>query len=42
VIQKELVDVIARKLLAGELTDGAVIQVTADEHGLVLDKPRVH
>ena len=42
VIQKELVDVIARKLLAGELADGSVIAVTADEHGLVLEKPRVH
>jgi len=42
VIQKELVDVIARKLLAGELVDGAVIAVTADEHGLVLGKPLVH
>jgi ATP-dependent Clp protease ATP-binding subunit ClpB len=42
VIQKELVDVIARKLLAGELADGSVIQVTADEHGLVLGKPRMH
>ena len=29
VIQKELVDPIARKLLAGELEDGAVIDVTA-------------
>jgi hypothetical protein len=34
--------VIARKLLAGELSDGSVIQVTADEHGLELDRPRVH
>jgi ATP-dependent Clp protease ATP-binding subunit ClpB len=42
VIQKELVDVIARKLLAGELADGAVIAATANEDGLVLDKPRVH
>jgi ATP-dependent Clp protease ATP-binding subunit ClpB len=42
VIQKELVDVIARKLLAGDLADGAVIAATANEDGLVLDKPRVH
>ena len=42
VIQKELVDVIARKLLAGDLTDGAVIAVTADDQGLVLDKPKLH
>jgi ATP-dependent Clp protease ATP-binding subunit ClpB len=42
VIQKELVDVIARKLLAGELADGSVITATANEDGLVIDKPRVH
>jgi ATP-dependent Clp protease ATP-binding subunit ClpB len=42
VIQKELVDVIARKLLAGELSDGSVIQATADEHGLSLGRPQVH
>jgi ATP-dependent Clp protease ATP-binding subunit ClpB len=42
VIQKELVDLIARKLLAGELADGAVIAATANADGLVLDRPRVH
>ena len=31
VIQKELVDVIAKKLLGGEIDDGSVIHVTADE-----------
>jgi ATP-dependent Clp protease ATP-binding subunit ClpB len=42
VIQKELVDVIARKLLAGELADGSVMEVTADDNGLVIGKARVH
>jgi ATP-dependent Clp protease ATP-binding subunit ClpB len=42
VIQKELVDNIARRLLAGELADGSVMEVTADENGLVIGKPRVH
>jgi ATP-dependent Clp protease ATP-binding subunit ClpB len=42
VIQKELVDVLARKLLAGELMDGSVIQVGADEDGLVIGKAAVH
>ena len=34
VIQKELVDPIARRLLAGELEDGGVIAVGADDNGL--------
>ncbi|MDG2527704.1 ATP-dependent chaperone ClpB [Caulobacter endophyticus] len=34
VIQKELVDPIARRLLAGELEDGGVIAVGADDAGL--------
>jgi ATP-dependent Clp protease ATP-binding subunit ClpB len=42
VIQKELVDVIARKLLAGELADGSVIEVTAGDHGLIIGKALVH
>jgi len=42
VIQKELVDPIARKLLAGDLADGSVIEVSADEDGLVIGKARVH
>ena len=41
-IQKELVDPIARKLLAGELEDGAVIQVGADADGLEIGKAKVH
>jgi ATP-dependent Clp protease ATP-binding subunit ClpB len=42
VIQKELIDPIARKLLAGDLADGSVIEVSADEDGLVIGKARVH
>jgi len=42
VIQKELVDVVARKLLAGELADGSVIQVTAGENGLEVGKVLVN
>uniref|UniRef100_UPI0025DCCBB4 AAA family ATPase n=1 Tax=Brevundimonas sp. TaxID=1871086 RepID=UPI0025DCCBB4 len=42
VIQKELVDPIARKLLAGEIEDGGVIGVSAGADGLVIGKARVH
>ena len=42
VIQKDLVDPIARKLLAGEIEDGGVIAVTAGEGGLEIGKMRVH
>jgi ATP-dependent Clp protease ATP-binding subunit ClpB len=42
VIQKELMDPIARKLLAGDLADGSVIDVTADQDGLVIGKAKVH
>ncbi|HEX3887710.1 MAG TPA: ATP-dependent chaperone ClpB [Phenylobacterium sp.] len=42
VIQKELVDPIARKLLAGDLEDGAVIEVTAGQDGLVIGRAKVH
>jgi ATP-dependent Clp protease ATP-binding subunit ClpB len=42
VIQKELVDPIARKLLAGDLEDGAMIQVTSDGDKLQIDKAAVH
>ena len=37
-----LIDPIARKLLAGDLMDGSVIEVSADEDGLVIGKARVH
>jgi ATP-dependent Clp protease ATP-binding subunit ClpB len=42
VIQKELVDPIARKLLAGDLADGSVIQVTGGEDGLAIGRAKVH
>jgi ATP-dependent Clp protease ATP-binding subunit ClpB len=42
VIQKELVDPIAKKLLAGDFADGALIAVTAGEGGLVLGKATVN
>ena len=42
VIQKELIDPIARKLLSGDLADGAVIDVQAGEGGLVIGRARVH
>jgi ATP-dependent Clp protease ATP-binding subunit ClpB len=42
VIQKELMDPIARRLLAGDLADGAVISVTAGDHGLVIGKATVN
>ncbi|HEY1560249.1 MAG TPA: ATP-dependent chaperone ClpB [Caulobacteraceae bacterium] len=38
VIQKELIDPIARKLLAGDLADGSVIQVSAGADGLEIGK----
>ncbi|NSX34508.1 ATP-dependent chaperone ClpB [Brevundimonas vesicularis] len=42
VIQKDLVDPIARKLLAGEIEDGGVIAVTAGEGGLEIGRARIH
>jgi ATP-dependent Clp protease ATP-binding subunit ClpB len=42
VIQKELVDPIARKLLAGELEDGSVIEVTSTGDGLAIGRAKVH
>ena len=42
VIQKELIDPIARKLLAGDLEDGAVIQVGAGDDGLEIGRAKVH
>jgi len=38
VIQKELIDPIAKKLLAGEIADGEVIQVSAGDDALVIGK----
>jgi ATP-dependent Clp protease ATP-binding subunit ClpB len=42
VIQKELVDPIARKLLAGEMEDGQVIEVTSTGDGLAINRAKVH
>ena len=42
VIQKELVDPIARKLLAGEFSDGEVIEVRGGENGLEIGKAQRH
>jgi ATP-dependent Clp protease ATP-binding subunit ClpB len=38
VIQKDLVDPIAKKLLGGELEDGGVISVAAGDGGLAIGK----
>jgi ATP-dependent Clp protease ATP-binding subunit ClpB len=42
VIQKDLVDPMAKKLLAGEIADGSVIAVSAGSEGLEIGKARVH
>lgn len=42
VIQKELIDPIARKLLQGELEDGSVIDVHAGDDGLEIGRVKVH
>ncbi len=42
VIQKELVDPMAKKLLAGEIEDGSVVAVSACPDGLEIGKARVH
>ncbi len=42
VIQKALIDPIAKKLLAGELIDGAVIQVSAGKDGLEIGRVTVN
>ncbi|AYG94879.1 ATP-dependent chaperone ClpB [Brevundimonas naejangsanensis] len=42
VIQKELVDPMAKKLLAGEIEDGSVVAVSAGGDGLEIGKARVH
>ena len=42
VIQKELIDPIARKLLAGDLEDGAVIAVHGGGEGLEIGRAKVH
>jgi ATP-dependent Clp protease ATP-binding subunit ClpB len=42
VIQKELVDPIARKLLAGDLRDGQIVDVHVGEAGLEIGRAQVH
>ena len=42
VIQKALIDPIARKLLAGDLDDGSVIEVRAGADGLIIGRAQVH
>ncbi len=42
VIQKELMDPIAKKLLAGDLADGAIIQVGAGDDGLEIGRATVN
>ena len=42
VIQKDLVDPIALKLLAGELADGTFIEVNAGDEGLEIGRARIH
>jgi ATP-dependent Clp protease ATP-binding subunit ClpB len=42
VIQKDLIDPIAKKLLAGELIDGAVIHVDVGPEGLEIGRVAVH
>jgi ATP-dependent Clp protease ATP-binding subunit ClpB len=42
VIQKELIDPIARKLLAGDLEDGAIIEVTDGGDTLEISRAAVH
>jgi ATP-dependent Clp protease ATP-binding subunit ClpB len=42
VIQKDLIDPIARKLLAGDLADGSVIDVHAGGEGLEIGRAKVH
>jgi ATP-dependent Clp protease ATP-binding subunit ClpB len=42
VIQKELVDSIAKRLLAGEIKDGEVVAVSAGEGALEIGKAKVH
>ena len=42
VIQKQLIDPIARKLLAGDITEGSVIQVGVGEDGLEIERATVN
>ncbi|MGD9656536.1 MAG: ATP-dependent chaperone ClpB [Methylocystis sp.] len=42
VMQKELQDALAERLLAGEIVDGATVEVSADASGLVIDGKSTH
>jgi ATP-dependent Clp protease ATP-binding subunit ClpB len=42
VIQKDLIDPIARKLLAGDFADGSKIEVKVGNDGLEIEKAAVH
>jgi ATP-dependent Clp protease ATP-binding subunit ClpB len=42
VIQKELQDTLAERLLAGDIVDGATVEVSADASGLVIDGKSTH
>ncbi|WP_292528959.1 ATP-dependent chaperone ClpB [Methylocystis sp.] len=42
VMQKELQDALAERLLAGEIIDGATVEVSADATGLVIDGKSAH
>ena len=42
IIQRELIDLIAKKLLAGDLADGAVIQVSANDDQLEIGRATVN
>ena len=42
VIQKELVDPVAKRLLAGEIKDGEVVSVSAGDAGLEFAKAKLH
>ncbi|MGJ0504579.1 MAG: ATP-dependent chaperone ClpB [Methylocystis sp.] len=42
VIQKELQDTLAERLLAGEIIDGATVEVSADASGLIIDGKSAH
>ncbi len=42
VMQKELQDALAERLLAGEIVDGATVEVSADASGLLIDGKPAH
>ncbi|MEF3367525.1 ATP-dependent chaperone ClpB [Methylocystis sp. 9N] len=42
VMQKELQDALAERLLAGEIVDGAIVKVSADATGLLIDGKPAH